>query len=212
MSARRVCHHCVGNPYLGARIRSEGLYASCDYCGTAQWVLSTKAIAEAFDSLFDNYFEPESDNAGAFTVRELVELIGSAEERITFDICKDCRYESAAELTERPLAEGAYRQLISHLLVERLLSTRELNRHAVEPLGRKIQGTFFGTTEGELHCTLTQLVNALVGKQLGDAVRVPLLANGFENLSYRRQRLSRTRRRAREVDSLKPPNEPMPMR
>lgn len=108
MSARPVCHHCVGNPYLGDKIRSEGFYASCDYCGTIQWVLSTKAVAEAFDTLFDNYFEPECDDAGAYTVRELVELIGNAKGRITTDICRECRYESAAELTERPLAEGAY--------------------------------------------------------------------------------------------------------
>jgi HEPN/RES N-terminal domain 1 len=56
-AAKLICSSCIGEAYLKAEVRREGVTATCDYCNTEGPTISIGAFADLTHAVFDTYFE-----------------------------------------------------------------------------------------------------------------------------------------------------------
>lgn len=61
LSAKRLCHHCVGEVYLRAEIEAKGKRRKCSYCGTAAKTYQVGEVAERTDQAFAQHYTRTSD-------------------------------------------------------------------------------------------------------------------------------------------------------
>ena len=54
---KRICSTCIGDGYLTAKVRREGVIATCDYCKTEGPTISIGDFADLTHAVFDTYFE-----------------------------------------------------------------------------------------------------------------------------------------------------------
>jgi HEPN/RES N-terminal domain 1 len=52
----RVCHGCIGDPFLSAEVRSEGKRGKCTYCGRIRRSLSVQELADGIHSVIQSDF------------------------------------------------------------------------------------------------------------------------------------------------------------
>lgn len=64
---KRVCHICVGEAFLSARIERDGEEASCDYCsGDDEPTLGISELADEVEGAFSRHFDRTSPDPDAF--------------------------------------------------------------------------------------------------------------------------------------------------
>lgn len=61
LKAKRLCHQCVGEEYLGAEVRRKGKRAQCSYCARRAESYMIEDIAERVETAFDQHFRRTSD-------------------------------------------------------------------------------------------------------------------------------------------------------
>lgn len=61
LKAKRLCHRCVGESYLSAEIRQQGLVRQCSFCGRSAKSYSIGAMANRIEEVFEEHFVRTSD-------------------------------------------------------------------------------------------------------------------------------------------------------
>ena len=58
----RVCHDCVGDPFLSLQVKDEGLSLLCTYCGETQETLTLEELADQIHPVLQEAFELTRDD------------------------------------------------------------------------------------------------------------------------------------------------------
>lgn len=61
LKAKRLCHQCVGEKYLGDEVQREGRRGQCFYCGRSARSYTIEKIAERVETAFEQHFRRTSD-------------------------------------------------------------------------------------------------------------------------------------------------------
>lgn len=61
LSAKRLCHHCVGEAYLSAEIEAKGKRRKCSYCGITAKAYQVGEVAGRIDQAFAQHYTRTSD-------------------------------------------------------------------------------------------------------------------------------------------------------
>ena len=61
LKAKRLCHQCVGEKYLGDEVRRKGRCGQCSYCGRSARSYTIEDIAERVETAFEQHFRRTSD-------------------------------------------------------------------------------------------------------------------------------------------------------
>lgn len=61
LSAKRLCHQCVGEAYLSAEIEAKGKRRKCSYCATTTKTYQVGEVAERIDQAFSQHYTRTSD-------------------------------------------------------------------------------------------------------------------------------------------------------
>ena len=61
LKAKRLCHQCVGEKYLGDEVRRKGRGGQCSYCGRSARSYAIEEIAERVETAFEQHFRRTSD-------------------------------------------------------------------------------------------------------------------------------------------------------
>lgn len=61
LSAKRLCHQCVGEAYLSAEIETKGKRRKCSYCATTTKTYLVGEVAECIDQAFSQHYTRTSD-------------------------------------------------------------------------------------------------------------------------------------------------------
>lgn len=66
LKAKRLCHQCVGEEYLGAEVRRKGKRGKCSYCGRNLRSYTIEDIAERVETAFEQHFRRTSDQPNSW--------------------------------------------------------------------------------------------------------------------------------------------------
>ncbi|MBX3630757.1 MAG: RES family NAD+ phosphorylase [Nitrosomonas sp.] len=66
LCAKNLCHHCVGESYLSAEIKSEGKKRKCSYCGQIAKSYLIEDIAERIDIAFEQHYVQTANEPSAW--------------------------------------------------------------------------------------------------------------------------------------------------
>lgn len=61
LKAKKLCHQCVGEKYLGDEVRRKGQRGRCAYCGRSTRSYTIEDIAERVETAFEQHFRRTSD-------------------------------------------------------------------------------------------------------------------------------------------------------
>jgi hypothetical protein len=61
IALKRICHNCVGDPYLSAEIQTRGEEAECSYCGDTDRSYTIDDMADRVEAAFEKHFQRTSD-------------------------------------------------------------------------------------------------------------------------------------------------------
>lgn len=61
LKAKRLCHKCAGEKYLGDEVRHKGHRGRCSYCGRSARSYTIEDIAERVETAFEQHFRRTSD-------------------------------------------------------------------------------------------------------------------------------------------------------
>ncbi|MDX9710355.1 MAG: RES domain-containing protein [Trichloromonas sp.] len=61
LKAKRLCHHCVGEEYLGDEVRRKGRRGQCSYCGRSARSYKLEDFADRVETAFEQHFLRTSD-------------------------------------------------------------------------------------------------------------------------------------------------------
>lgn len=61
LKALRLCHHCVGEEYLGDEVRRKGRRGQCSYCGRSARSYTLEDFADRVETAFEQHFRRTSD-------------------------------------------------------------------------------------------------------------------------------------------------------
>lgn len=61
LSAKRLCHHCVGEAFLKAEIRREGARGHCSYCDRPAKSYTIGDLADRIEEVFETHYYRTSD-------------------------------------------------------------------------------------------------------------------------------------------------------
>lgn len=61
LKAKKLCHMCIGEKYLGDEVRRNGKRRRCSYCGRSARSYSIEDIAERVETAFEQHFRRTSD-------------------------------------------------------------------------------------------------------------------------------------------------------
>ena len=70
---RTICEPCIGEDYLSAEIRRDGVIASCSYCGKTAKVISIGELADHVDRALEQHFYRTPDEADGIDLLALKE-------------------------------------------------------------------------------------------------------------------------------------------
>ncbi len=66
LKAKRLCHQCVDEGYLGAEVRCKGKRGKCSYCGRNIRSYTIEDIAERIETAFEQHFRRTSDQPNSW--------------------------------------------------------------------------------------------------------------------------------------------------
>ncbi|HRQ60873.1 MAG TPA: RES family NAD+ phosphorylase [Alphaproteobacteria bacterium] len=66
VGAKKICHHCIGEKYLRAEIKSEGKRRKCSYCGQTAKSYLIAEMAERIDFVFEQHYVRTSDQPSSW--------------------------------------------------------------------------------------------------------------------------------------------------
>src|SRR5258708_7975342 len=61
LKAKRLCHQCIGEEYLGAEVRRKGQRGKCSYCDRSARSYTIEDIAERVETAFEQHYTRTSD-------------------------------------------------------------------------------------------------------------------------------------------------------
>lgn len=61
LKAKKLCHKCVGEKYLGDEVQCKGQRGRCSYCGRSARSYTIEDIAERVETAFEQHFRRTSD-------------------------------------------------------------------------------------------------------------------------------------------------------
>lgn len=53
----RVCHECIGEPYLSSLVEADGRRRKCNYCGERVEAVKLDTLADHVEQAFEQHFE-----------------------------------------------------------------------------------------------------------------------------------------------------------
>ncbi len=56
LSAKKICHHCIGEDYLSAEVKSEGKQRKCSYCSQTAKSYLIGDMADCIDFVFEQHY------------------------------------------------------------------------------------------------------------------------------------------------------------
>ncbi|MCB1984061.1 MAG: RES family NAD+ phosphorylase [Burkholderiales bacterium] len=66
LSAKKICHHCIGEGYLSTEIKKEGKQRKCSYCGKTAKSYLVGDMADRIDSVFEEHYIRTPDEPSAW--------------------------------------------------------------------------------------------------------------------------------------------------
>lgn len=95
LEENRICHGCIGEDFLKAKVKKEGKKAKCSYCGKSAKGISIGELADHVDTAFDAHHYRTSDQPNDFESMMMRDPEGSFE------------FERHGQKAEYAIAEGA---------------------------------------------------------------------------------------------------------
>jgi hypothetical protein len=71
LSAKRLCHHCVGEKYLRAEMRKEGRRKRCSYCERTAKSYTIGELADRIEEAFETHYVRTSDQPDSWQITML---------------------------------------------------------------------------------------------------------------------------------------------
>ena len=66
LKKKNLCHHCIGEKYLGAEVRRKGRRGLCAYCGRSARSYKIEDIAARVETAFEQHFVRTSDQPNSW--------------------------------------------------------------------------------------------------------------------------------------------------